>query len=59
MELKHNNPNGEIVLAGKLHPFQQFFWKNVKIAFNNELYELFFQEDAQIAQKTRLSITFS
>jgi len=31
----------------------------VKIALINEFYKLFFQEDAWIAQKTRLSITFS
>jgi len=31
----------------------------VKIAFRNESYKLFFQEDAQIAQKIRLFITFT
>jgi len=36
-----------------------FFWKIVKIAFRNESCKLFFQEDAKIAPKTRLSITFS
>jgi len=37
-------------------------WKKtlvVKIEFKNESYRLFFEENAQIAQKTRLSITFS
>jgi len=37
----------------------KFFWKIVKIAFRNEFYKLFFQQIAQIAPKTRLSITFS
>jgi len=31
----------------------------MKIAFRNESYELFFQEDAQTTQKTRLFITFT
>jgi len=31
----------------------------MKIAFKNEYYTLFFQEDAEIAQKTRLFITFT
>jgi len=35
------------------------FAKIVKIAFRNESYQLFFQEDAPIAWKTRLSKTFS
>jgi len=41
--------------------FYIFFWKIMKIAFRNQSYEykLFFQEDAKIAQKTRLSLTFS
>jgi len=49
MELKHNNPNVEIVLAIKLNLFKQFFfWKIVKIAFKYEACKVFFQEDAKI-----------
>jgi len=59
MELKCTNPNVEIVLASKLNPVELSFWKIVKIAFRNESYKLFFQEDALIARKIRLSITFS
>jgi len=43
MGLKHNNPNGDVVLASKCNLFQQYFWKIVKIAFKNESYKLFFQ----------------
>jgi len=59
MELEHTNPNSEIVLGGKLNHEDLFFWKIVKIAFKNESYKLFFQEDALSAWKIRLSITFS
>jgi len=59
MELKCTNPNVEIVLARKIIHMGIFFWKIVKIAFRNESYKLFFQEDAKIAWKTILSITFS
>jgi len=49
MELKCTNPNGKIVLASKLnHEF--YFWKIEKIAFINESYKLFFQEDALTVQ---------
>jgi len=30
MGLKHNNHNGDIVLASKLNLFQQYFLKNCK-----------------------------
>jgi len=59
MGLKQNNPIGEIVLARKLTVVEQFFWKIVKIAFRNEFYKLFFQEDVETACKTRLFITFT
>jgi len=59
MELKCTYPNGEIVLARKINYVRLFFWKIAKIAFRNESYKLFFQEDTKIAQKTRLSIAFS
>jgi len=58
MGLKHNNLNGEIVLAIKLTVVEQFFWKIVKIAFRNECYKLFFQEDAQIAWKNKIVQNF-
>jgi len=45
MGLKHNNPNSEIFLESKCNLFQQFFWKLVEIAFKNDSYKLFFQED--------------
>jgi len=44
MGLKHNNPNGEIVLESKCNLVQQFE-KFLKITFRNEFYKLFFQED--------------
>jgi len=59
MESKCTNPNGEIILAWKINHVEIFFFKIVKIAFRNESYKLFFQKDAKIAWKTRLSITFS
>jgi len=45
MVLKRNNANSEIVLARKINLFKQFFFETVKIAFRNESYKLFFQED--------------
>jgi len=51
------DPNGMIVLGSKLNYIKKILI--VKIAFKNESYELFFQEVVLIAQKTRLSITFS
>jgi len=51
MGLKYTNLNNEISLA------RNFYL--VKIEFNNESYELFFQEDALIAPKTRLSINLT
>jgi len=59
MELECTNLNGEIVLGSKTKPCGIFFWKIVRIAFKNESYKLFFQEDALIAQEKRLSIAFS
>jgi len=59
MELKCINPNGEIVLRNTLNHDVDFFLNIVKIVFRNESYKIFFQEDAIIARKTRLSITFS
>jgi len=41
MELNHNNPNGEIVLARKFNFVKQFVWKIVIIALKNEYYKLF------------------
>jgi len=35
-----------------------FFGKIMKIEFGMKLYKLFFQKDALIASKTRLSISF-
>jgi len=49
MELEHTNSNGEIVLESKLKHVKFFSSKVVRIAFKNESYELFFQEDALIA----------
>jgi len=48
MELKCTDSNGEIVLARKLNhvSLEIFSEKIVEIAFRNESYELFFQEDA-------------
>jgi len=57
MESKCTNSNGEIILESKLN-YGDFFLI-IKIAFKNESYKLFFQKDALIAPKTRLSITFS
>jgi len=54
MELKHTNPNNEIVLARKLDHVELIIWKIVEIAFKNESYKLFFQEDAKIAQKNKI-----
>jgi len=59
MELKCTNSNDEIDLSRKLNHVKLFFLKNYKIALRNESYKLIFQEDAWIAQKTRLSITFT
>jgi len=59
MELECSNSNGEIVLGSKLKHMKNKSWKIVKIACRNESYKLFFQKDALIAWKTRLSITFS
>jgi len=59
MKLKQIDFNGEIVLGSKLNQREYFFGKIVKIAFKNESYKLFFQKDAIVPQKTRLSITFS
>jgi len=59
MKLKCTNFNGKIFLARKINHVKLIFWKLVKIAFRNEFYKLFFQEDALIAPKIRLSITFS
>jgi len=59
MGLKCNNPYCEIVSARKLNIIKQFFQKIVKIAFKNESYELLCQEDAQIAQRIQLFITFT
>jgi len=55
MELKCTNFNGDIVLRSTLNRVD--FFLIVKIAFRNESYKDFSQEDALIAQKTRLSIT--
>jgi len=49
MALKCTNSNGEIVVASKIIHVEIFFLKIVKIAFRNEFYKLFFQEDAKIA----------
>jgi len=50
MELKHMNPNGEIVLRSTLNHVELSFNKKiVKIAFKNEFYKLFFQKDTLIA----------
>jgi len=59
MELKCTNPNSEIVLEKKQKHVGLLVLKNYKISFKNETYKIFFQEDAKIAQKTRLSIIFS
>jgi len=57
--LKYNNFNHGIFLARKSNLFQQKIFEIEKIAFKNESYELFFQQDAKTIQKTRLSTTFS
>jgi len=57
MELKHFNLIGEIVLARDLNLVNIFFI--VKIESRNESIKLFYQEDALIAQKIRLSVTFA
>ncbi len=49
MELIHNNPNGEIDLASKFDYVEKFLFNIVKVAFKNESYKLFFQEDVQSA----------
>jgi len=59
MKLKYMNPTCEIVLRSTLNHAELIFSKIVKIAIRNESYKLFFQEDALIAQNTRLSITIS
>jgi len=51
MELKCTISNGEIVLEKKLNHVELCFWKIVKIAFKNESFKLFFQEDALSAWK--------
>jgi len=38
MELKHNNPNSEIVLASELDFVKLFLLKIVKIGLKNEFY---------------------
>jgi len=48
MELKRTNPNGDIVLESKLNHVELIFLI-VRIAFKNESYKLFFQEDTLIA----------
>jgi len=46
MELKHHNPNGEIILTDKFTPIKKKLWKIMKITFKKEFYKLFIQEDA-------------
>jgi len=58
MELKYTNLNGEIVLAKDLNLAKVLFLKNCENWIRNESYKKF-QEDALIAQKTRLPITFT
>jgi len=46
MELKHNNPNGDIVLANKLNVVKQLFLEkseNYNLKINS--FKLFFGED--------------
>jgi len=57
MELKCIDPNGEIVLGSKLNYVE--FFLNCENCIQKWSLQIIFQEDALIAQKTRLSITFS
>jgi len=59
MELNHNNLNSEIVLARNLNLVNFIFLRIEKIELKNESYKLFFWEDALIAWKIRLSVTFA
>jgi len=58
MELKCNNPNGEIVLTEKLNYMELFFWKIVRIAFGNESYKLFFPERCSKCPKHKIVHNF-
>jgi len=48
MELKHNNCNGEIVVANKLS-LVELFVESCEMVLKSESYKLFFQEDTYIA----------
>jgi len=58
MELKDNDLNGEIVLARKFTLSNNIFEKLWKLHSKMNPISCFFQEHAQIAQKTRLFTTF-
>jgi len=60
MELKHINPNGEIVLASLFNPKELCFLEIIKIEFINKSNMLFFSRSlSMIACKRRSSITFT
>jgi len=59
MELNHHNPSGEVVLPKNPNPVKKKFENFWKFNLKMSPISCFFEEDAYIAQKTRLSITFS
>ena len=60
MELKCTNPNGDIILVSKLNHEKKKKTKKMQKS-HSEMNPIgyFFHKDALIAQKTRMSITFS
>jgi len=57
MELKHINPNGEVVLRGKLNHVELFFLI-VKIVLKNEFYKLFFSSRCSKCPKNKIVHNF-
>jgi len=58
MELERPNPNGEIVLGGKLNHVELVFWKIVKIALRNESYKLYFSGRCSKCLKNKIVHNF-
>jgi len=51
MELKHNNSNGEIVLASELNPYNFILLNFLKIALKNKSCKLFFSQMLSLPSK--------
>jgi len=58
MGLKHNNPNGEIVLASNLNLVKQFFWKLWELHLEINPISYFFKKMLGLPPK-KLFITFT